>query len=59
MKMKLIIAHRDQRARSRVAVENVLRRAALEAPMILTSAKDKRGREELLRWVEDLTGVPG
>ena len=49
----------NQRARSRATLENVLKKAALEAPVIVTSAKDKRGRDELLQWIEDLTGAPG
>ena len=44
------------RARCRVALEQVLERAAMEVPIILTSAKKKQGREALLQWVEDLTG---
>ncbi len=44
------------RALCRAALEQVLERAAMEAPIILTSAKKKRGREVLLQWVEDLTG---
>ena len=46
----------NQRARSRATIDNVLEKAALEAPVIFTSAKDKRGREELLQWIEDLVG---
>ncbi len=44
------------RARSRATLEKVLKQAAMEAPIILTSAKKKQGREALLQWVEDLTG---
>ena len=44
------------RARSRAALEQVLAQAALEAPVIFSSAKKKQGRAELLRWIEDLTG---
>ena len=44
------------RARSQAALEQVLKRNAMEAPIILTSAKKKLGREALLAWVEDLTG---
>ena len=44
------------RARSRAAPKKVLDQAAMEAPIILTSAKKKQGREALLQWVEDLTG---
>ncbi len=46
----------NQRTRSRATIESVLEKAALEAPVIFTSAKNKRGREELLQWIEDLTG---
>ena len=49
----------NQRARSRATIETVLEKAALEVPVIFTSAKDKRGREELLQWIEDLAGEPG
>ena len=44
------------RAHCRIALEQVLEQAAREAPIILTSAKKKQGREVLLQWVEDLTG---
>ena len=44
------------RARSRAALEQVLARKAMEAPVILTSATKKQGREALLQWIEDLTG---
>ena len=49
----------NQRARSRAEIEAVLEKAALEVPMIFTSARDKRGREELLGWIEDLAGGRG
>ncbi|MFQ5572058.1 MAG: ribosome biogenesis GTP-binding protein YihA/YsxC [Rhodothermales bacterium] len=54
----------NQRVRSRAEVEKVLRTAAMEVPIILTSAKDKRGREELLEWIDQLVDnaeqeVPG
>ncbi len=49
----------NQRARSRAMFKTVLEKAALEVPVIFTSAKDKRGREELLQWIEDLAGEPG
>lgn len=49
----------NQRARCRGEVKNTLDQAALEAPILLTSAKDKRGRQDLLRWIGDLTGEQG
>ena len=49
----------NERARSRTRIANVLEKAALEAPVIFTSAKDKRGREDLLQWIEDLAGGEG
>ena len=49
----------NQRARSRATIKAVLEKAALEVPVIFTSAKDKRGREQLLQWIEDLAGEPG
>ncbi len=46
----------NARSRSRAALEQVLAQAALEVPVVLTSAKDGRGREELLAWIGDLAG---
>lgn len=46
----------NQRVKSVKAVEEVLAKAAMEVPVILTSAEDKRGREELLQWIEDMVG---
>ena len=46
----------NSRPRSRATVERVLAQAALEAPIILSSAKKKQGRAELLEWIGDLTG---
>ncbi len=46
----------NARARSRAAVDQVLRAAALDVPVVLTSAKDGWGRNELLRWIGDLAG---
>jgi GTP-binding protein len=42
------------RARSRAVVEQMLQKVALEVPILLTSAKDGRGRKELLQWIDDL-----
>jgi GTP-binding protein len=44
----------NQRAQSKAVVEKVLKKAAMEVPFVMTSAKDKRGRKELLQWVDDL-----
>ncbi|MDX1547069.1 MAG: ribosome biogenesis GTP-binding protein YihA/YsxC [Rhodothermales bacterium] len=44
------------RAKSRRGVEAVLDRMALEVPIILTSAEDGRGRDEVLRWIAQFTG---
>lgn len=46
----------NTRIKSRTAVEQVLAQAAMEVPLILTSAKKKRGRGEVLQWIEDLAG---
>jgi GTP-binding protein len=45
----------NQRARSAAALDKVLRRAALEVPVVFTSAVDKRGRGELLEWIAHVT----
>lgn len=45
------------RVKSRAAVEQVLRKAAMDVPVVMTSAKDKRGRDELLDWMSQLVGV--
>ena len=44
----------NQRRRSRAAVEALLKRMALEVPIVLTSAKDGRGQAELLGWMDQL-----
>ena len=46
----------NQRAQSRRAVEKVLDQAAMEVPIVLTSAKDRRGRDDVLTWIEHLAG---
>ncbi len=42
------------RAQSAGRIVALLKRAAIEAPVVMTSATDGRGREELLRWVGDV-----
>lgn len=44
----------NQRGKSVSGVRSVLRKAAMEVPIVMSSAKDKRGREELLKWIGDL-----
>lgn len=46
----------NARARSRLELEQVLEQAAMEVPIILTSAKKKQGRDELLQWIDDFSG---
>jgi GTP-binding protein len=50
----------NERTRSKALVEERLRAAALEVPLVLTSAKTKRGRDELLAWIDHLVpaGAP-
>ena len=45
----------NQRVKSLRTVETTLQEVGLEVPIILTSAEDGRGREELLQWIETLT----
>lgn len=47
----------NKRAESVRRVEQVLTRGAMDVPVVLTSAKDRRGYKELWRWIRDLTGV--
>jgi len=42
------------RAKSMKRVEDVLRGYAMEVPVLLTSAKDKRGRDELVGWIDSV-----
>jgi len=44
----------NERVRSRSAVEQALAQAAMEVPILLTSAKKKQGRAELLQWIGDM-----
>lgn len=46
----------NQRVQNRREVEKVLEQAAMEVPLVLTSAQDRRGREEVLTWIDHLTG---
>lgn len=42
------------RAQSKARVERALAGLGMEVPIILTSAEDKRGREEVWHWIDDL-----
>lgn len=45
----------NQRGASRRRMQDILRdEFGLEAPVVLTSAKTGRGRDDLLRWIDDL-----
>ncbi len=44
----------NARTRSLATVKQVLTQAAMEVPVILTSAKKKQGQREILQWVADL-----
>lgn len=44
----------NDRAKSMKRVEDVLRGYAMEVPVLLTSAKDKRGRDELVGWIDSV-----
>jgi GTP-binding protein len=44
----------NDRAKSMKRVEVVLRGYAMEVPVLLTSAKDKRGRDELVGWIDSV-----
>ena len=46
----------NTRAKSRATVEAMLAEAAMEVPIVLTSAQKKQGRQALLQWIGDLTG---
>lgn len=37
-------------------VQEVLERGAMEVPIVLTSAEDRRGRDEMWEWITSLTG---
>lgn len=47
----------NKRTQSIRRVEDVLERGAMDVPVVLTSAKDRRGRKELWRWIRDMTGM--
>ncbi|GIV61109.1 MAG: putative GTP-binding protein EngB [Rhodothermaceae bacterium] len=42
------------RQKAVAAVQRALQAAGREAPVLLTSAEDGRGRDEVLRWIDDL-----
>ncbi len=44
----------NERTQTLKQVENVLKGYAMEIPVILTSAKDARGRRELLDWIDSV-----
>lgn len=46
----------NERIKSTRRVEAVLEGYAMDVPVLLTSAKDKRGRIELLGWIDDMAG---
>ena len=47
----------NQRSKSEAAVRRVLQKAALEVPVVFTSAVSRRGREEIWTWIETLAAV--
>ncbi|MEM1127157.1 MAG: ribosome biogenesis GTP-binding protein YihA/YsxC [Bacteroidota bacterium] len=47
----------NQRTQSVRTVQKVLRAVHLEAPVLLTSAQDRRGRDDLLQWISDVADV--
>lgn len=44
----------NARARTKTVLDKMLAAAAMEVPVIFTSAKTGRGRDEVLRWIGDL-----
>ncbi len=44
----------NERTKSEKRVDDVLKGYAMEVPVLLTSAKDKRGRNELIGWIDDV-----
>ncbi len=44
----------NQRTKAAAEVQRVLQSAAMEVPVVHTSSQTRRGREELLKWIEDL-----
>ena len=44
----------NQRVKSLTEVNNTLNEMMLEVPVILTSAVKKRGRDEMLKWIENM-----
>ena len=47
----------NERPKSVARVKKILQQVHREVPIELTSAKDERGRSELLRWMDALVGV--
>lgn len=45
---------RNDRAKTVARAQRVLKTHNLEVPVILTSAKDQTGRNDILRWIKDL-----
>lgn len=43
------------RAKAEAEARKVLQEYGLDVPVLLTSAETKRGRDEVLKWIEDLT----
>ena len=48
---------RNQQARSVKTVKETLAEMDIQIPMVLTSAKTKLGRDEILQWITDLVHV--
>ena len=46
----------NTRVQSRAAAQRMFAQAAMEVPIILSSAKKKQGRREILQWIEDMAG---
>jgi GTP-binding protein len=49
----------NQRVKSEKYVQEALAALALEVPVILSSAKDRRGQDELLEWIGNMVGDGG
>ena len=45
----------NERSKSIARVEEALAEVAMEVPIVLTSAKEQRGRRDLLEWVDHFT----
>ena len=44
----------NQRSKAVADLKRVLLSQGMEAPVVLTSSKDRRGREEIWKWIENL-----